>query len=38
MSQSAIIMMVSTQVFVTVVTAYFFWKVLKKPASGGSED
>ncbi|MFM1897863.1 MAG: hypothetical protein RL577_103 [Bacteroidota bacterium] len=37
MSQSAIIMMISTQVFVTVVTAYFFWKVLKKPA-GGSND
>ena len=37
MSQSAIIMMISTQVFVTAVTAYFFWKVLRKPASGKEE-
>ena len=34
MSNSAIITMVSTQVFVTLVTAYFFFKVLKKPSKG----
>lgn len=32
MSTSAIITMVSTQVFVTAVTVFFFIKVLKKPA------
>lgn len=32
MSTSALILMVSVQVTVTVVTAYFFYRVLKSPA------
>jgi hypothetical protein len=31
MNTSAIILMVSTQVIVTAITIYFFWKVLKTP-------
>lgn len=31
MTTSALITMVLVQVTVTVVTAYFFWKVLKTP-------
>jgi hypothetical protein len=31
MSTSALITMISVQVSVTVVTAYFFWKVLRTP-------
>lgn len=31
MSTSALITMVSVQVSVTAITAYFFWKVLKTP-------
>jgi hypothetical protein len=31
MSTSALITMISVQVSVTAITAYFFWKVLKTP-------
>lgn len=31
MSTSALITMISVQVSVTVITAYFFWKVLRTP-------
>jgi hypothetical protein len=31
MNSSALILMVSVQVTVTLITAYFFWKVLNTP-------
>jgi len=34
MSKSAIITMISVQVVVTAITAYFFYKVLKTPLKG----
>lgn len=31
MNPSALILMLSVQLFVTATTVYFFWKVLKTP-------
>ena len=32
MSTGAITMMLITEIFITVITVYFFWKVLKTPS------
>jgi len=32
MSTGAMIMMLITEIFITVITVYFFWKVLKTPS------
>ena len=31
MTTGAMTMMLVTEIFITVITAYFFWKVLKTP-------
>lgn len=38
MNPSALIIMLTTVVFVTGFTGYFFWKVLRTPPSSGSDD
>jgi len=32
MSTSALVMMIVTEVVITVITGFFFWKVLKTPS------